>query len=242
MAITSPPIPHPTKQENNPGGSRSRPAKPIERIVVWNRPIGNVGARLVNFRFRFDNDHKPCAAGCRRIPPQPQLATSTRLSIPLIGAQAEYSQPDFPRGQRAIAKGYLASGWRCRRRKLPHRPISSSPPRQATFRPRAHDRLEHRYKMPQYTLGTISVSVSMRVPDVLQRCWFPRNAGHHRLPADKRTTDQKSNLAAYYRTIAQRCNRRGDTLAQHEKTGPRFRRSPSWPSLPPRGAGKRTSW
>jgi hypothetical protein len=86
--------------------------------------------------------------------------------------------------------------------------------------------------MPQFTLGRFRLSVTTS-PDVLRRVSIPPEIlAIIDLPAEKRSADQTSNLAAYYRTIAPSLQPVREALAQHEKARPQVPTVPVMLELP----------
>ncbi len=227
-----------TKQENNPWWEVDLGAdKPIERIALWNRTDGPVGTRLANFKVVvLDKDRKPVWQQDVAESPNPsrELATSTKLSIPFVRGAADYSQPDFPVANALTQKDLSQSGWAVGpQQKQPHSAYFVAAALVGDFSTtKVTIRLEHRYKMPQYTLGRFRLSVSTS-PDVLRRVLIPPEfLAIIDLPADKRSVDQTANLAAYYRTIAPSLQPARDALAQHEKLRPQVPTVPVMAELP----------
>lgn len=227
-----------TRQEKDPWWEVDLGSdRPIERIALWNRTDGAVGARLANFKVLvLDKDRKAVWQREVAAPPAPStdLAPSSRLAAPLSRAAADYAQPDFPAANALTQKDVSKSGWAVGpQQKQPHAayfiaaaPVGDFAQSLLTIR------LEHRYKMPQFALGRFRLSASTS-PDVLRRVSVPPDIlTIVDAPAQTRTPEQQSKLAAYYRSIAPSLAPVRDALAQLEKTRPPIPTVPVMVELP----------
>ncbi|MGE5191667.1 MAG: DUF1549 domain-containing protein, partial [Deltaproteobacteria bacterium] len=215
-----------TKQEDNPWWEVDLGNdKPIERIVLWNRTDGSVGSRLANFKVLvLDKDRQTVWQQDVAESPSPsrELATSSRVTVSLARAAADFSQQDFPVANALTQKDLSQSGWAVGpQQKQPHvayfvtaAPAGDFPATIVTVK------LEHRFKSPQFTLGRFRLSISTS-PDILRRVTIPADLlAIIELPADRRTDEQRAKLAAYYRSIAPALQPLRDAIAGLEKSRP----------------------
>src|SRR5579872_1788870 len=227
-----------TKTEKSPWWEVDLGAeKPIDRVAVWNRTDGGLGARLANFKVLvLDKDRKTVWQEDVAAAPNPsaELAAAARLGIPLAKAVADFSQKDFAVANSLAQKDVTQSGWAVAPEQGgPHSAwfIAAAP---------ANDfsaalvtiKLEQRYKLPQHLLGRFRLAATTS-PDVLRRVSVPAEflevVG---LPAGRRTDDQRSKLAAYFRSIAPSLKPLRDAIAQLEKSRPEVPTVPVMAELP----------
>lgn len=227
-----------TRQENNPWWEVDLGAeKPIDRIHIWNRTDGAVGVRLANFKvLALDKDRKPVWQQDVEKSPNPssELATSNRLVIPFAQAAADFSQQDFPVSNALAQKDISLSGWGVGpQQKQPHSAyFVAGAPAGSFSEALLTIKLEHRYKMPQHSLGRFRLSATTS-PDVQRRVTVPAEVlAIVDLPADKRSDEQPSKLAAHYRSIAPALQPARDAVAQLEKSRPPVPTVPVMVELP----------
>ena len=88
-----------TKQEKNPWWEVDLgDEKPIERVSLWNRTDNALGSRLAKFKVLvLDKDRKTAWSQEVAAAPSPssELATSSKITIPLAQSAADFSQNDF---------------------------------------------------------------------------------------------------------------------------------------------------
>lgn len=215
-----------TKQEANPWWEVDLGAdKPLEKIVVWNRTDAGVGNRLVNFKVLvLDKDHQPVWQQDVAVSPSPnhEQATSSRSTISLPRAAADFSQVNFPIANALAQKDIAKSGWAVGpEQKQPHTayflagaPTGEFAVSQLTFR------LEQRFNQPQYLLGRFRLSVTTSL-DVQRRVVVPADLlAIVDAPAETRSDEQRTKLAAYYRSIAPALQPVRESIAQLEKSRP----------------------
>src|SRR5262245_24586564 len=189
-----------TKQERNPWWEVDLGNdKPIERIALWNRTDGDVGTRLANFKVLvLDQDRK--TVWQQEVAESPsssrELATSSKLAVSLPRADADFSQADFPVSNALTQKDISQSGWAVGpQQKQSHAayfvtaaPAGDFPATLVTIR------LEHRFKMPQFSLGRFRLSISTS-PDVLRRVTITEEIlAIFNLHADKSIEEQSAQL------------------------------------------------
>src|SRR5262249_16911847 len=133
-------------------------ATPIERVVIWNRTDGDVGSRLANFRVSLLDDARK-VVWQKDVAPSPspkvELSPSGTQSVSLKQALADHSQQNFAVADVLAPKNPKENGWAIAPHiKAPHHavfaaasPVSIPAPVLLTFR------LEHQFKMPNFTLG-----------------------------------------------------------------------------------------
>ena len=215
-----------TRQEANPWWELDLGADtPIDRIAIWNRTDGSVGARLTDFKVLvLDKDRKVTWQQTVAAAPTPstELGTSSRLLIPLSSVAADFSQVEFPVARAVMQKELSQSGWGVApQQTVPHAAyFIAAAPAGLHSTNLLTIRLEHQFKAPQYLLGRFRLSVSTS-SDVLRRVTIPGEVlAVIDVSTEKRTAEQRSNVAAYYRTIAPSLQPIRDAIAQLEKSRP----------------------
>ncbi|MBI3863164.1 MAG: DUF1553 domain-containing protein, partial [Planctomycetia bacterium] len=215
-----------TRQEANPwweldlGDNRA-----IERVVIWNRTDGGVGARLANFKvIMLDKDRKPIQQHEIAASPNPshEQATSGRQSVSLPRAAADFSQEKFPVASALSQKDPAQSGWAV----APHQKeahaayfLTSAPTGDFAIS-QLNIRLEQQFQQPQHLLGRFRLSATTS-RDVQRRVAVPAELlAIVDTPSETRSDDQRLKLAAYYRSIAPSLQPVRDAIAQLEKTRP----------------------
>jgi hypothetical protein len=227
-----------TKQETDPwwevdlGDERE-----IESITLWNRTDNSVGSRLADFRIvALAADRKPVWKQEVAASPTPsaEFAPSGRSSVSLSQAAADFSQKDFPAANALNQKDLSKSGWAVGPEiAKPHAAyfvgsaaVGDAAVSLLTFR------LEHRYSMPQFTLGRFRLTVTDSA-EVLRRVSVPAEIlAIVDLPESDRSDEQKSKLAAHYRSIAPGLKPVRDEIAKLEKSKPEIPTVPVIVELP----------
>ena len=228
-----------TKQEDNPWWEVDLgAAKPIERIVVWNRTDGGTADRLSGYRIQLlDAERKVVwQQEPPGIPsPTSEFSPSGVATVTLSQAAADYSQPEFAVESALKPADVSKNGWGVGPKMAePHEAIfvaaallSGHKPTLLTFT------LEHKFHMPQHTLGRFRLSVTSD-KSVLKRLKVPAEIlAIVDLPADKRTPEQATKLAAHYRTIAPSLKPLRDEIANFEKSKPPMPTVPVMEELAP---------
>src|SRR5262249_52654506 len=182
-------------------------ATPIERVVIWNRTDGDVGSRLANFRVSLLDDARK-VVWQKDVAPSPspkvELSPSGTKSVPLKLALAGHSQQSFAVDDVLAPKNPKENGWAIAPHiKAPHHavfaaasPVSIPAPVLLTFR------LEHQFKMPNFTLGHFRLSATSD-PGVLERAKVPADVlAAIDTPAANRTKEQQEKLKNHYLSIA----------------------------------------
>jgi hypothetical protein len=213
-------------------------ARPIERIVVWNRTDGGLGTRLANFRVSvLDDARKVVWQQDVAEPPSPsrELSPSGRQEIRLSQAQADFAQDGFSAAAALKQPDVTKGGWAVApQQKSPHAavfvaavPVKADGPTRLTFR------LEHRFKSPGFNLGRFCLSATTD-PRVPQRAAVPPAIlAVVDTPAEKRSKEQQEALARHYHTIAPSLQALRDEIARLEKSRPVPPTLPVMVELPP---------
>jgi hypothetical protein len=221
-----------TRQEKDPWWEvKLAEARPIERIVVWNRTDGGLGTRLANARVKvLGEDRKVVWENEVAEPPDPkrELSPSGRRAIALVRAIADFTQDGFAVADAIKPEPPTSSGWAV----APDQAKSHTAlflAKEPLAIPGAIDltvRLEHRYKEPGYTLGRFRLSVTAD-PKAPKRAELTDAVlAILDKAADQRSSEERAALAKHYRSITPALQPVRDEIARLEKS------RPATPTLP----------
>ena len=228
-----------TKQEDNPWWEVDLGSdQPIERIVVWNRTDGGTASRLAGYRLQLLDDKRQVVWQVEppAIPsPSSEFSPSGVVAVTLSQAAADYSQPEFA-ADAAIKPGNLdKTGWAVGPKMTePHQAVFlAAKPIAVGKQTLLTIQLEQKFHMAGHTLGRFRISATSD-QNVLNRLNVPAEIlAIVDLPADQRTPEQASKLAAHYRSIAPSLKSVRDRIASLEKSKPPMPTVPVMQELPP---------
>ena len=227
-----------TRTEDNPWWEVDLgETRPIDRIRVWNRTDNAVGARLAGAKvLLLDANRQPVWQHLLAAAPpvSAELSLGGPQPLPLAQASATHSQPQFPIANALTQPDLAASGWAVGPLMTqPHTAIfaASAPTGQAPQN-RLTVTLEHRFKMPGYTLGRFRLSAT-NSPSLPRRVGVPADVlAILDQPANQRTPEQLQRVAAHYRSIAPALQPLRDQIAALAKARPEVPTVPVMVELP----------
>jgi hypothetical protein len=215
-----------TKQEDNPWWEVDLGAdKLLDKIVVWNRTDATTESRLQGYKVLALDAAKNVVwqTSPPEFPkPSSELVPSGVVSVSLSQAIADHSQEMFPAANAIKYPSSDATGWAVAPQfDKPHQavfvaaaPVATAKEMLLTFT------LEQKSKFEQNLLGRFRLSVTTD-KNVTSRLGLPTEIlTIIDTPADKRTPEQQSKLAAHYRTVAPSLKPVRDEIAALEKTKP----------------------
>jgi hypothetical protein len=194
-----------TKAEENPWWEVDLGiAKPVDRIVIWNRTDGDTEARLNNFRVSLlDTERRPVLQTTFADPPRPSLMIDVGgpVSIELKNPTVDFAQVDWPAIKATDGDTGEKSGWAVAPQfGRPHMlVVEVARPNQVDADAKPTFTLVHSFGS-QHTLGRFRLSATSASPPPRV---LPSAISDIVViaPAD-RTADQAAELARYYRSIA----------------------------------------
>jgi hypothetical protein len=217
-------VTHTAEQENPWWEVDLGSVQPIERVVVWNRTDGGVGARMTNLKVSIlDAERKPLWDQLLAEPPAPtkELSPSNERTLKFAGAYADYSQPDFAVELALDPAKKPNFGWAVGPKVTePHQAVfvlseelKSETPVIVTVK------LSHESTQAQ-GLGRFRMAMTSD-PRIGKRVGVPFDVLQILdAPAASRTADQVQRVKAYYKTIAPSLKGPRDQLAALEKSRP----------------------
>ncbi|HUE75129.1 MAG TPA: DUF1553 domain-containing protein [Pirellulaceae bacterium] len=228
-----------TRQEDNPWWEVDLgAAKPIERLVVWNRTDGGTQQRLAGYRIQLlDAERKVVwQQEPLGIPsPNSELSPSGVAAVTLSQAAADYSQPDFAVESALKPIDLAKNGWAVGPKMTePHEAIFvSAMPLAVGEQTLLTITLDQKYHMPAHTLGRFRISVTSD-KNVLNRLKVPAEIlAIVDMPTEKRTPEQVAKVVAHYRTVAPSLKSLRDEIAKLEKSKPAMPTAPIMEELAP---------
>jgi hypothetical protein len=227
-----------TREEANPWWE-VRLAEPaaIERIVVWNRTDGGLGNRLAGARVLVLDDARQVVWQTElRDPPSPsrELTPTSRRSVPLARAFADFSQGGFDVANLLKPATEPGRGWAIAPQfgkahesvLIPEEPIAAETSRRLVVR------LEHRSKDAGHTLGKFRVAITTD-PNAARRAAVPADVlAIVDTPANERTPREAQSVAAHFRSIAPELEPIRARIAALEKAKPAVPTLPVMVELP----------
>ena len=198
-------------------------ARPVDRIVVWNRTDNGLHTRLSDFTISLlDEARAPVWTQAVKPPPNPNasLALSPARPLTFTAALADYAQPLFEASSVLENKNLAERGWAVGGQTGQAHTltlVSASPvevPAGATLTVT----IEHLSKHPQHTLGRFRIAAAddprvagfARVPEQIRTVL--------KTPRGDRTTSQQAELDRYYAAeVAPELKPARDRLAALEK-------------------------
>ena len=198
-------------------------AKAIDRVVVWNRTDGGVGALLTNFKVSLlDGDRKPVWEETVAAAPNPssEWKVNGGRAIKFAAAVADYSQPDHDAGlvltnPQPKQKGWAVGGATDK----PH--ALTLLPDAAVAVPKGSKlvlTIEQTTTVKDHTLGSFRVGFTADAGAAT----VARTPADVRavldVPADKRTPDQRAKLTEYFVSVASETKADRDRLAAVTKS------------------------
>ena len=182
-------------------------AQPVEKVAIWNRTDNNLQSRLSNFTVELlDDDREVIWSRKVKAPPKPSasLSPSNVRDIEFATAVADYEQSGFTAPEALAGKTGREDGWAIGGAQgkphhlvlVPKKPIEIGEP--ATLR----ITIQQQSPWARHLIGHFGFSMSAD-PVAIKRSSLPS----HLLAvldkdSDKRTTDETSQLAAWYRSNA----------------------------------------
>ncbi len=178
-------------------------ARPIDRVMVWNRTDSGLHVRLSDFRVSVLNDkHEPVWTQDVKAPPNPsaEYAVSAAKPVTFAAAFADYAQPMFDASSVLSNKDTTNKGWGVGGQTGKPHFLTLIPASRVEIAPGTTFALtiEQLYKMEKHTLGRFRIAVSED----------DRAAEFARTPAsvlailktapDQRTEAQRIEVARHY--------------------------------------------
>lgn len=211
-------------------------ARPIDRVVIWNRTDGDLEGRLTGARVQvLDEDRAVLWQAVLDSPPDPSRALSTtgKQAVVLARAEADLTANGFKAADVIAPASTARKGWSVgSNQKEPHalvvvasQPLARSPI-ELTFR------LEQGSNDTGANLGRFRFSVTTD-PAAVRRLGVPEEvlASLDRAPADRSEND-RSVLARHFRSIAPELKPVRDEIARLEKSRPKIPNLPVMVELP----------
>ena len=213
-------------------------ARPIDRIVVWNRTDEGVGIRLAGARVQLLDDARKVVWQAEVAePPSPKLELATERSEAggdrhglgrLLAGRVRRGRSPGPQGRCRQGLG------RRPRQKEPHEAVFAlKEPLDLASTDVLTIRLEHGFRDPGYALGRFRLSVT-RDPSAIasgpgagRRSWRSSTR-----PPDARSAEGREALARHYRSIAPALQPVRDEIARLEKARPEIPTLPVMVELP----------
>lgn len=201
-------------------------ARPIDKVVVWNRTDSGTHSRLNGFRVLLLDAGRQTVWSTEPIAEAPvksqDLSPSGRQTLEFAQAAANHSQGNFPVANALKQPNLAQSGWAVAPRiSDPNWAVfalkeaaSAASPRKVTIQ------LEHLFNSGTYTLGRFRLSTTKQ-PNIRQRLSVPDNIlAIVDKPAADRTPAEKDQLVAHYRTVAPALAPLRNQMASLEKQRP----------------------
>jgi hypothetical protein len=226
-----------TRIESNPWWEvQLAEARPIDRVVVWNRTDGGTGSRLADFRVSvLDDARKVVWQQDVAEPPSPkrELSPSGLQTVALKQALADFAQKGFPVGNALLQPDPAKSGWAVGpQQQTAHAAVFVTAAPAGTALDALTFRLEQRFQKPGHSLGRFRLSATTD-PRLPQRAALPASVlAALDTPPEKRTKEQQETLAHYYRSIAPGLQALRDEIAKLEKSRPALPTVPVMVELP----------
>ena len=182
-------------------------AKPIDRVVVWNRTDGGTHARLNGYRvILLDANRAPVWSEtfAEAAAKAQELSPSGRLTLEFAQAVADHSQGGFPVANALKQANLAQSGWAVAPKITePHWAVFALKETAAVPTPRQLTiSLAHLFGSGSYPLGRFRVSTTKQT-NIRERLAVPGAIlAIVDKPASERTDSDREQLAAHYRTVA----------------------------------------
>ncbi len=212
-----------TEQSDNPWWEVDlKEARPIDRIVVWNRTDNNLQSRLAGFRLvLLDEQRKPVWEQTTEEAPNPsaELSLSGERSVAFAQALADYSQSGFDAANVLDSKEPNKSGWSVGgQHGRPHSlTLIPAAPLALDTGAELIVAIEQLSEHENHTLGRFGLSATedARASEFAR---FPTDIiAALRTPDGQRNDEQRQRLTGYYLSIAPALQAQRDRLAQVQK-------------------------
>ena len=228
-----------TRLEANPWWQvKLASARPVDKIVLWNRSDQGLDIRLAGARVQLLDDARKVVwqAEVPEAPsPKRELPTDDRKPVAIATASADFSQDKFAVAGVLAPKVDPAKGWAVGpKQKEPHEAVFAlKEPLDLASTGGLTIRLEHAYKDPGHALGRFRLSVTSD-PSAVRRAQVPASVlAILDTPPDGRSAEGREALARHYRSIAPALQPVRDEIARLEKARPEIPTLPVMVELPP---------
>ena len=213
-------------------------ARPIEKVVLWNRTDGGTHARLNGFKLLLlDANRQPVWATdpIAEAPAKSQeWAPSGKRTLDFAQAAASHSQANFPVANALKQPTLNQSGWAVAPKiSEPNWAIFALQQTAAASTPSTVTiQLEHLFNTGTYTLGRFRI-LTTKQTNIRERLAVPENIlAIVDKPAGERTDAHRAELAAHYRTVAPLLAPLRNQIAALEKKRPQSTAVPVMVELP----------
>ena len=195
-------------------------ARPVDKIVLWNRSDQGLDIRLAGTRVQLLDDARKVVwqAELPEAPsPKRELPTDDRKPVAIATASADFSQDKFAVADALASKVDAGKGWAVgpSRRSRTRRSSPLKEPLDVASTGGLTIRLEHATKDPGHALGRFRLSVTSD-PSAVHRAQVPASVlAVLDTPPNGRSAEGREALARHYRSIS-------------PASSPSATRSPGW--------------